>query len=208
MVYLEKSLLSTRQKRSVETRKKLLAAGREVFIEHSFQKTTISQIIKKAATGYGTAYVYFKNKDDILIVLMEDVMNQFYSIAERSFQPKSKKEAHMMIQNQVRAFLQMAEKERTMLQIFEEAIGASIEVRQKWSDIRERFINRIIQDIAFSQENGLARNNIDKAIVARGWFYMNEMFLWEIVRNDKEISLEKITFTLTELYTVGLYEKG
>lgn len=139
---------------------------------------------------------------------MEDVMNQFYSIAERSFQPKSKKEAHMMIQNQVRAFLQMAEKERTMLQIFEEAIGASIEVRQKWSDIRERFINRIIQDIAFSQENGLARNNIDKAIVARGWFYMNEMFLWEIVRNDKEISLEKITFTLTELYTVGLYEKG
>jgi hypothetical protein len=35
--------------------------------------TTITQIIKHAETGYGTAYVYFKNKDDLLISLMEDV---------------------------------------------------------------------------------------------------------------------------------------
>ena len=39
-------------------------------------KTTITQIIKHAETGYGTAYV-FQNKDDLLISLMEDVMNRF-----------------------------------------------------------------------------------------------------------------------------------
>ncbi len=57
-----------------------------------------------------------KTKDDLLTVLMEDVMNQFYDIAERSFSPQTKEEARNMIQNQVRAFLQLAEKERAILQ--------------------------------------------------------------------------------------------
>ena len=57
-------------------------------------------------------------------------MNQFYDIAERSFSPQTKEEARNMIQNQVRAFLQLAEKERAILQVVEEAIGLSKEIRQ------------------------------------------------------------------------------
>lgn len=205
---MEKNLLSTRQQRSIETKKKLLKSGHKVFLEHGFQKTTISQIIKDAETGYGTAYVYFKNKDDILIVLMEDVMNRFYTIAERSFFPKTKIEAHTMIQNQVRAFLQLAEEERNILQIVEEAIGTSNTVCHKWNEIRERFISRIMQDITYSQNNKLARSELNKAIAARGWFYTNEMFLWEIVRNEKKVDLEEVVFTLTEMYTSGLYKKS
>ncbi|PFA22764.1 MULTISPECIES: TetR/AcrR family transcriptional regulator [Bacillus cereus group] len=203
---MEKSLLSTRQQRSIETRNKLLKSAYNIFLENGFHKTTISQIIKHAETGYGTAYVYFKNKDDLLIVLMEDTMNRFYKIAERSFLPKTKKEAHNMIRNQTRSFLQVTEEERNILQVVEEAIGASKEVRKKWNEIQERFINRIMQDITYSQENGLARNELNKEIVARGWFSMNEMFLWEIVRNEKEVNLEEIVYTLTEMYTAGLYK--
>ena len=79
-------------------------------------------------------------------------MNQFYDIAERSFSPQTKEEARNMIQNQVRAFLQLAEKERAILQVVEEAIGLSKEIRQKWDEIRERFINSIAQDITHSQK--------------------------------------------------------
>ncbi|PJZ18147.1 TetR family transcriptional regulator, partial [Bacillus cereus] len=144
---MKNTTLSSRKHRSLETKKKLLHSGYTIFILNGFQKTTITQIIKHAETGYGTAYVYFKNKDDLLIVLMEDVMNQFYDIAERSFSPQTKEEARNMIQNQVRAFLQLAEKERAILQVVEEAIGLSKEIRQKWDEIRERYINSIAQDI-------------------------------------------------------------
>ncbi|WP_238486538.1 TetR/AcrR family transcriptional regulator, partial [Bacillus paramobilis] len=188
------------------TKKKLLHAGYTIFIHNGFQKTTITQIIKHAETGYGTAYVYFKNKDDLLIVLMEDVMNQFYDIAERSFSPQTKEEARSMIQNQVRAFLQLAEKERAILQVVQEAIGLSKEIRQKWDEIQERFINNITQDITYSQESELAQTELNKEIVARAWFAMNEMFLWTIVKNDKKLELEEIVHTLTEMYTTGLYK--
>jgi len=203
---LKNSTLSTRKHRSLETKKKLLHSGYTIFIKNGFQKTTITQIIKHAETGYGTAYVYFKNKDALLVVLMEDVMNRFYDIAERSFSPQTKLEACDMIQSQVRAFLQLAEEERDILQVVEEAIGLSKEITQKWDEIRERFIKSITQDISYSQESGLAQPELNKEIVARGWFAMNEMFLWTIVQNDKELELEEIVHTLTVMYTTGLYK--
>ncbi|WP_212936718.1 TetR/AcrR family transcriptional regulator, partial [Bacillus hominis] len=201
---MKNSTLSTRKHRSLETKKKLLHSGYTIFIKNGFQKTTITQIIKHAETGYGTAYVYFKNKDALLIVLMEDVMNRFYAIADRSFSPQTKLEACDMIQNQVRAFLQLAEEERAILQVVEEAIGLSGEIRQKWDEIRERFVKSITQDITYSQESGLAQPELNKEIVARGWFAMNETFLWTIVQNDKELELEEIVHTLTIMYTTGL----
>ncbi|HDR6764022.1 TPA: TetR/AcrR family transcriptional regulator, partial [Bacillus thuringiensis] len=135
-----------------------------------------------------------------------DVMNRFYNIAERSFSPQTKEEVRIMIQNQVRAFLQLADEERAILRVVEEAIGLSREIRQKWDEIRERFITSIKQDITYSQESGLAQPNLNKEIVARGWFAMNESFLWTIMQNDKKINLEEIVYTLTEMYTTGLYK--
>ncbi|HDR3887177.1 TPA: TetR/AcrR family transcriptional regulator [Bacillus cereus] len=203
---MKNSTLSTRKHRSLETKKKLLHSGYTIFIKNGFQKTTITQIIKHAETGYGTAYVYFKNKDALLVVLMEGVMNRFYDIADRSFSPQTKLEACDMIQSQVRAFLQLAEEERDILQVVEEAIGLSREISQKWDEIRERFIKSITQDITYSQESGLAQPELNKEIVARGWFAMNETFLWTIVQNDKELELEEIVHTLTVMYTTGLYK--
>lgn len=199
-------LTDGRHKRSFHTRQKLLAAARQVFLQHGFQKTTITQIIKQANTGYGTAYVHFTGKDDILIALMEDVMNRFYEIAELPFTPRSKAEAQQLIEKQVGMFLSMAEPERPLMQVFEEAIGISPTVRQKWKEIREKFIKRISQDVAYAQQAGLARMDVDHLLVARGWFFSGEMYLWEIVRNEHKVPVPEIARTLTAIYTSGLYK--
>jgi len=194
-----------RHLRSVKTRQKLLDAAKEVFLEEGFQKATISQMIKKANVGYGTAYVHFDGKEDLLIVLMENVMEKFYEIAEISFFPTSREEAEQIIQSQASAFLHMADTERSMMQVFEQAIGISPAVASKWKAIREKFINRISQDIAFSQQTGLARKELNHELVARGWFFTNEMYLWEIVRNEHQSSVEQIAKTISSVYVEGLY---
>ncbi|MGE7623217.1 hypothetical protein ACQKMD_09225 [Viridibacillus sp. NPDC096237] len=93
-------------------------------------------MIKKANIDYGTAYIHFKGKEDLLIVLMEIIMEQFYEIAETSFFPKSKDEAKHIINKQANAFFKMAEAERKMLQFFEQAIGISTVISHKWKAIR------------------------------------------------------------------------
>jgi AcrR family transcriptional regulator len=196
---------SKRQLRSLMTRQKLLEAAKEAFLEEGFQKATITQMIKKADIGYGTAYVHFKGKEELLIVLMENVMERFYEIAETHFFPETKESAESIIYKQATSFLKMAEDERNMMQIFEQAIGVSEIISDKWKTIREKFIDRISIDIKYAQEIGLARKELNYELVARAWFFTNEMYLWEIVRNEQHYTIEEIAKTITSLYTTGLY---
>ncbi|MBI0577872.1 TetR/AcrR family transcriptional regulator [Neobacillus cucumis] len=198
-------VIDKRHLRSIKTKQKLLEAAKEVFLEEGFQKATISQMIKKAGIGYGTAYVHFEGKEEILMVLMDDVMEKFYDIAEVSFLPKTKEEARQIILSQATAFLKMAETERSMMQLFEQAIGISPSISAKWKEIREKFIQRISKDIAFAQARGLARPELNHGLVARGWFFTNEMYLWEIVRNEHLGTVEEIAGTMTAVYANGLY---
>ncbi|SFT22039.1 TetR/AcrR family transcriptional regulator [Paenibacillus sp. BC26] len=194
-----------RHLRSALTRQKLLVAAKQVFLEEGFQKATISQMIVAAKIGYGTAYVHFQGKEDLLSVLMENVMEQFYEIAAISFVPATRDEAVHTIRKQTLAFLKMAEAERHMMQVFEQAIGISSVISDKWKGIREKFIGRISSDIAYSQSHGLARTDLNHLLIARGWFYTNEMYLWEIVRDEHQCSVEEIAVNITDLYTAGLY---
>lgn len=198
--------LPARQQQALKTRHKLLQAGKEVFLENGFLKATISQVIKKANTGYGTAYVYFKNKDELFITLMEDLMNQFYEVAEMPFKPQAKEEAYENIKNQVRLFLRLALDERDMMKVVKEAIGVSPEIEEKWYGIRERFIERISVDIRYAQAQKLAKEQLDPALTARGWFYSNEMFMWELVMNEEKYQIDDVIVNLTRMYTGGLYE--
>jgi hypothetical protein len=78
-------------------------------------------------------------------------------------------------------------------------------ISDKWRSIREKFIHRISKDVVYAQQNGLARAELNHELVARGWFFTNEMYLWEIVRNEHQCSVEEVAETMTSLYVTGLY---
>lgn len=191
--------------RSEKTRRKILNAAKDVFIEKGFKDATITQIIKKANVGYGTAYTHFKGKDNILIHLMEDVMQQFFEIAHMEYKPINISEAKKKIKQQVVLFLTLARSERQALSVFYEAMGISEKANDQWLKIRNYFVVNIMNDISYVQENGLARKDMDKEIIAKSWFAINEMFLWEIVNGKDERPIDEIANNIVNLYTNGLY---
>ncbi|RWR11867.1 TetR/AcrR family transcriptional regulator [Siminovitchia fortis] len=198
--------LSKRQLQAMRTRENLLNAGREVFLENGFQKATMTQINKLAHTGYGTAYVYFKNKDELFTELMETIMKKMYDVAGLPFKPRTKEEAFAQILKQTRLFMQSALEEKEMMKVVKEAIGVSPIVEEKWNHIRARFIGGITKDIQFVQEAGLANEKFDASLIAKGWFYMNEQVMWELVLGEIEENLDAVSENLAELYTGGLYK--
>ncbi|MBM7714092.1 AcrR family transcriptional regulator [Bacillus thermophilus] len=198
--------LTKRQMKALQTRENLLKAGRAVFLENGFQKATMTQINKMAHTGYGTAYVYFRNKDELFVELMETIMQKMYEVADLPFRPKTKEEAFSQIQKQTQLFLKAALEEKAIMQIVKEAIGASEIVSEKWNNIRTRFINGITTDIDFVQKTGLARPDLDASLIAKGWFYMNEQLMWDLVLEEVDGDFEKVAVNLVKLYTGGLYQ--
>lgn len=200
-----KNVFDGRHLRAMKTRNKLIGAAHHVFLREGFQQTTIKQIIKHAEVGYGTAYSHFTGKDDLLIVLMEDVMDLFFDVARIPFFPKSKEEARENIYSQVLQFIQIADDEREIMGVFLEAIGLSTAISEKWEKIRNELIQSIIKDITYSQMKEIARKDLKPELVARAWFYSNEMYQMEIVRSKNVYDLHEVAHTLTTMYTDAIY---
>lgn len=57
--------------------KKILAAAVEVIAEYGYHQCTVAEIANLAGVAAGTVYLYFKNKDDILIRVFQEYMGEF-----------------------------------------------------------------------------------------------------------------------------------
>src|SRR4030043_2189690 len=60
--------------RGIDKHERIINAALKVFAEKGFYNTRISEIALEANVADGTIYLYFKNKDDILISLFEEEM--------------------------------------------------------------------------------------------------------------------------------------
>lgn len=79
-------LRATKHKRTIihDKRKAILDSAIEVFAQKGFSKANIQEVANKANVASGTVYLYFKNKDDLLLQAMKSMMDSTLSdIKER-----------------------------------------------------------------------------------------------------------------------------
>jgi len=62
------------QQRTAVTRRRLKAAALDVFSEKSVDAATVEDITAKANLGKGTLYRHFTDKDEVVLVLVEDAI--------------------------------------------------------------------------------------------------------------------------------------
>ena len=60
-------------------RRRILDAAVEIFARYGFYNSKVSQVAKAAGVADGTIYLYFKNKEPLLIQVFEDTMEELSS---------------------------------------------------------------------------------------------------------------------------------
>ena len=60
-----------------DKRARILRAAVTVFAKYGFYNSRITQIARQAGVADGTIYLYFKNKDELLISIFEEEMEKF-----------------------------------------------------------------------------------------------------------------------------------
>lgn len=66
-----------KRKKSEETRLRIIEAGRETFMRKGYHDTRVSEIIARTGLGHGTFWLYFRDKEELLRVLVEEMLAQF-----------------------------------------------------------------------------------------------------------------------------------
>ena len=65
----------------------ILDAARECFFKDGFEATTISQIAQNVELSTGTLYLYFKNKEEIYVSILEEGLDILYALMKDSERP-------------------------------------------------------------------------------------------------------------------------
>jgi len=64
-------------KRTGEKYQVILDAAVKTFSQSGYHRTRVADIAREAGVADGTVYIYFENKEDILISLFQDLMQRF-----------------------------------------------------------------------------------------------------------------------------------
>jgi TetR/AcrR family fatty acid metabolism transcriptional regulator len=155
--------------RETNKRKKILEAAVRIFARNGFYQSKVSEIAREAEVADGTIYLYFHNKDDILINLFEEEMTTI--IREmKAVIAREKDPARMMVQF-AQAHLGLVQKNKELAEVIQ------VEVRQSSKFMKEydnqkfaQYLDLISAIIREGQNQGVFRSDIHPGIAKRAFF--------------------------------------
>jgi TetR/AcrR family fatty acid metabolism transcriptional regulator len=158
-----------RSSRGGDKRERILAAAVRVFATHGFYTAKISQVAREASVADGTIYLYFKNKDDLLISTFEDRMR--FLIARLSNELEPETIPVVALRKIIDLHLRLAIDDRHLAKFI------TVELRQSSKFIREysnelfsEYLSMVCDVIMQGQETGAFRPDIEPRIVTRAFF--------------------------------------
>jgi TetR/AcrR family fatty acid metabolism transcriptional regulator len=153
-------------KRNSEKYHQILEAAVKVFAEQGFHHSTVAQIAKAAGVADGTIYLYFKNKDDIMIQFYEYKTRQVF---ERFRQAVNQADtAEEKLHNLVRTHLGEFQKDMNMAIVYQAEIHQHRRLTQDVIKEMSKMYREIISDVVETgQQQGHIRRNLYVGLVMR-----------------------------------------
>jgi len=183
---------------------KIIQAATHVFAEKGFYNSKVSDVAKEAEVADGTIYLYFKNKDDILISIFEESMDNFIHTVEEKIKriegPLEK------LKEFIKLHLLLVEQNQDVAQVLQ------IELRQSSKFMKEyaakkfiAYLDIVARIIEEGQKQNLFNLKINPHIVKRAIFgAVDEMALEWVLMKKKKYSMEEVAEQLSSMLLVGL----
>ncbi len=190
--------------RGEEKYRMILNAAKHVFAMEGFYNSKVSEIAREAHVADGTIYLYFKNKDDILISLFEEELNRIIITV------KSKIEHIEDPREKIIVFcdnhLNMVESDRALAEVIQ------VELRQSNKFMREyknkhflAYLNIIADIVAQGQEQGIFRTDIKPDICARMIFgSLDELSTYLVTARRKRFDVHEVAIMVGNSFLNGL----
>lgn len=145
---------------------RILEAAVKVFAERGFYQSTISQIAKEAGVADGTIYLYFKNKDDILV--------QFFNYKTKQVFDKFREEVNKAdnsfdkLRNLIRRHLNEFQNDRNMAVLYQaETHQNSRLVEEQIREMSKLYLDIVSEIVEQGQEEGSVRKDLYVGLVKR-----------------------------------------
>ena len=185
---------------------KVLNAAIDIIKEKGYDKTSISDIVKKASIPRGSFYQYFKDKFDLYYYLFDLIqtkkMAYFKSIVAK-FEDRSFVDLYDEI---VMAGLKFAQENEDAFMLGYHLYKASDATVQKlWLNMEQRGIEAYEAFLWQDQKKGFISKDINVTVVAKMLYHFNAVELLKMIYNkESEAKIRALTHETIEVIKYGV----
>lgn len=185
----------------------ILEAAVKVFARQGFHQSTVAEIAKEAGVADGTIYLYFKNKDDILVQFFsfraKQVFKSFREEVDRAQTSLDK------LRNVVRRHLAEFQRDRDgavvyQVETHQNSRLAEAQIREM-SQMYRDLISEIVEQ---GQQEGTIRRDLYVGLVKRFIIGAVDEVINTWLHSDGEYDLVSMADPLVELFIKGIGQRG
>lgn len=187
--------------------KKIIDAAVAVIAEHGFDQAQISKIAKQAGVADGTIYLYFKNKEDLLISLFREKMGQFIEHIENEISEKTSIEDKLFTLIEMH-FRQLSADYRLAIVTQLELRQSNKGLRAKISEVLKRYLAVIDDILEKGIEQGVFDADLDVRLARQMIFGTLDETVTNWVLNERKYELTSLAGPVNHLLIHGLSRGG
>ena len=187
--------------------KKIIDAAVEVIAENGFHQAQVSRIAKKAGVADGTIYLYFKNKDDLLISLFREKMGRFVEKIQTEISSKTSVEEKLRAMVAMH-FNQLAADKKLAIVTQLELRQTNRNLRLKVNEALKGYITVIDSILEQGITEGIFGGTMDIRLARQMIFGTLDETVTNWVMNDHKYDLSALAEPVTNLLLGGLESKN
>ncbi|MEM9071840.1 MAG: TetR/AcrR family transcriptional regulator [Myxococcota bacterium] len=199
---------SDKKKRGGDKRERILLAATKVFAQNGFYATRVSEIAKAAGVADGTIYLYFENKDDVLISIFQDRIGRLLKILGKVVEEETTVEAR--VRRIVELQLGLLEDQRDLAEVITVNLRQSSRLLKQYAaPLFIQYLELMAKVIADGQKEGVLRDDIHPKVAARVlWGGLDGIALtWALGEKSEPVKLRKAASQFAALYLDGLRKR-
>ncbi len=193
--------------RGEEKYRMILNAAKQVFAMEGFYNSKVSEIAREAHVADGTIYLYFKNKDDILISLFEEELIRIIKTVRTELETIS--DPRQKLIKFCDNHLSIVETDRALAEVIQ------VELRQSNKFMREyknkhflAYLNIIADIITQGQQQGVFRDELKPELCARIIFgSLDELSTYLVTAKRKRFDVHEVATMVGNSFING-FVKG
>lgn len=182
---------------------RILVSAVKIFAERGFHQSTISQIAKEAGVADGTIYLYFKNKDDILV--------QFFTYKTKQVFGKLREEVSKAgnsfdkLKNFIRCQLEEFQNDRYMAVLYQaETHQNNRLVENQIKEMSKLYLDIVSEIIETGQNEGVIRKDLYVGLVKRYILGGVDEVINTWLHSDSKYDLTSMADPLVDLFIRGI----
>lgn len=196
--------MKTQNKKGGDKHRRIIEAAVKVFAKNGFFNSKVSEIARAANVADGTIYLYFQNKDDILICLFEEEMSRVLDNVRQAIAGEDDPARQLALFAQ--AHLNLLERNQQMAEIIQVELRQSSKFMKEYKNEKfHEYLNIISSIIRDGQAKGVFRADIKPGVAKRAFFgALDEMSRYWVLSPVKKYSIATAAQQISDIFVKGM----